>query len=57
MRRSGIVDLVATNESAIQQVAELLVEGFARNWPYAWPDMKSALEEVRSGSTSLASGI
>ena len=42
-----IVDLVSTNESAIQQVAELLVEGFATNWPYAWPDMKSALEEVR----------
>jgi aminoglycoside 6'-N-acetyltransferase I len=42
-----IVDLVSTNESAIQQVAELLVEGFATNWPYAWPDMESALEEVR----------
>lgn len=42
-----IVDLVPTNESAIQQVAALLVEGFATNWPYAWPDMESALEEVR----------
>ena len=42
-----IVDLVSTNESAIQQVAALLVEGFARNWPDAWPDMESALEEVR----------
>jgi len=42
-----IVDLVSTNESAIQQVAELLVEGFATNWPDAWPDMESALEEVR----------
>jgi aminoglycoside 6'-N-acetyltransferase I len=42
-----IVDLVSTNESAIQQVAELLVEGFATNWPYAWPDIESALEEVR----------
>jgi len=41
-----IVDLVSTNESAIQQVAALLVEGFARNWPDAWPDMESALEEV-----------
>jgi aminoglycoside 6'-N-acetyltransferase I len=41
-----IVDLVSTNESAIQQVAELLVEGFATNWPAAWPDMESALEEV-----------
>jgi aminoglycoside 6'-N-acetyltransferase I len=42
-----IVDLVSTNESAIQQVATLLVEGFATNWPDAWPDMESALEEVR----------
>jgi aminoglycoside 6'-N-acetyltransferase I len=42
-----IVDLVSTNESAIQQVAAFLVEGFARNWPDAWPDMESALEEVR----------
>jgi aminoglycoside 6'-N-acetyltransferase I len=42
-----IVDLVSTNESAVQQVAELLVEGFATNWPDAWPDMESALEEVR----------
>jgi aminoglycoside 6'-N-acetyltransferase I len=42
-----IVDLVSTNESAIQQVAALLVEGFATNWPDAWPEMESALEEVR----------
>jgi aminoglycoside 6'-N-acetyltransferase I len=41
-----IIDLVSTNESAIQQVTELLVEGFATNWPFAWPDMESALEEV-----------
>ena len=42
-----IIDLVSTDESAVQQVAALLVEGFAENWPYAWPDMESALEEVR----------
>jgi len=42
-----IVDLVSTNESAIQQVATMLVESFAVNWPYAWPDLESALEEVR----------
>ncbi len=30
-----IVDLVSTNELTIQQVAALLVEGFARNWPDA----------------------
>lgn len=48
-----IIDLVSTDESAIQQVAGLLVEGFAENWPDAWPDMESALEEVRE---SLESG-
>jgi aminoglycoside 6'-N-acetyltransferase I len=42
-----IVDLLSTDEPAIQQVAALLVEGFAKNWPNAWPDMESALEEVR----------
>jgi aminoglycoside 6'-N-acetyltransferase I len=42
-----IVDLVSTNESAIQQVAALVVEGFATNWPNAWPKMESALLEVR----------
>src|SRR6266699_5679308 len=48
-RRSGmrIVDLVSTNESAIQQVAAMLVESFAVNWPDAWPDLESALDEVR----------
>ncbi len=28
-----IIDLVSTDEPAIQQVAALLVEGFAENWP------------------------
>lgn len=27
--------------------AELLVEGFREHWPAAWPDLGSALEEVR----------
>ena len=43
----NIVDLRSDDESAISQVAMLLVEGFAANWPEAWPDMESALEEVR----------
>src|SRR6266568_4762477 len=43
----NIVDLRSDDESAISQVATLLVEGFAANWPEAWPDMESALEEVR----------
>src|SRR5947209_13197300 len=42
-----IVDLHAEDEATIRQVAALLVEGFAVNWPQAWPDLESALEEVR----------
>jgi aminoglycoside 6'-N-acetyltransferase I len=42
-----IVDLHSEDESAIRQVAALLVEGFAANWPEAWPDLKSAIEEVQ----------
>ncbi|HEU5382901.1 MAG TPA: GNAT family N-acetyltransferase [Ktedonobacteraceae bacterium] len=41
-----IVDLQAENESAILQVAAMVVEGFAANWPESWPDLASALEEV-----------
>jgi aminoglycoside 6'-N-acetyltransferase I len=48
-----IVDLHAGDESAIRQVAALLVEGFAANWPEAWPDLDSAVEEVRE---SFAAG-
>ena len=42
-----IVDLVPHNESAIQQVAALLVSGFAEHYPEAWPDHESAVNEVR----------
>ncbi len=42
-----IADLSAADESGIQQAAELLVEGFKEHWPDAWPDMDSALAEVR----------
>lgn len=42
-----IIDLDANNEAAIQQTASLLVQGFREHWPKAWPDQKSALEEVR----------
>lgn len=34
-------------ENFIYQVATLLVESFQENWPDAWPDMDSALQEVR----------
>ena len=42
-----IVDLDASNEEAVRQAAALLVEGFKEHWPDAWPNMESALEEVR----------
>ena len=48
-----IVDLRSDDEAAIRQVAALLVEGFATNWPEAWPNLESALEEVRE---SFAAG-
>ena len=38
-----MIKLDPTDESSIQQVAALLVEGFATNWPGAWPDLESGL--------------
>lgn len=43
-----VVDLRADDEEAIRQAAGLLVEGFKEHWPHAWPEMGSALQEVRS---------
>lgn len=42
-----IVDLHPGDEQIIQQAAAILVEGFKEHWPDAWPDVESALEEVR----------
>jgi aminoglycoside 6'-N-acetyltransferase I len=42
-----IVDLRADNRVAIHQVAALLVDGFAANWPEAWPDLDTARKEVQ----------
>lgn len=42
-----ITDLLADDAQAIEQVAAILVESFREHWPDAWPDMASALEEVR----------
>jgi aminoglycoside 6'-N-acetyltransferase I len=42
-----IIDLDPADENAIQQIATMLVEGFREHWPDAWPDMESALKEVR----------
>src|SRR5260370_7363114 len=48
-----IVDLRSDDESAIRQVAALLVEGFATNWPGSWSAVESGLGEVRE---SFAAG-
>ena len=42
-----ITDLRPGDEPKIQQVARLIVEGFKEHWPDAWPDLKSALQEVQ----------
>ena len=41
-----IQDLTAGDESAIQQVAMLLIEGFRDHWPEAWPTLEEAVQEV-----------
>lgn len=43
----SIVDLQSQDEATMRQTAVLLVEGFAANTPEAWPDVESALAEVR----------
>jgi hypothetical protein len=47
MPRFHITDLDPADEPAIHHIAEILVAGFKRHWPRAWPDLASALEEVR----------
>jgi aminoglycoside 6'-N-acetyltransferase I len=42
-----ITTLSREDEAAIQQCAALLIEGFLRQGPAAWPDMAAALAEVR----------
>ena len=42
-----IADLVPSDEQAIQQIAAMLITAFREHWPEAWPDLESALEEVR----------
>ena len=43
----NIIDLQHDNQEYIHQAAQLLVEGFKTHWPNAWPDLDSAIEEVR----------
>lgn len=42
-----IVDLDCRDEARVRAVAELLWEGFREAYPGAWPDLVSALTEVR----------
>ncbi len=42
-----ITDLTPDDDVLIRQAAAALVEGFQEHWPAAWPDLDSALEEVR----------
>lgn len=42
-----IEPLRTDDEDALRQAAELLVEGFRDDWPDAWPDLESALDEAR----------
>ena len=39
--------LRAEDRKAVEQVASLLLEGFKEHHPTAWPDMESALKEVK----------
>ncbi|MDX2162019.1 MAG: GNAT family N-acetyltransferase [bacterium] len=41
-----IQDLMPQDESAIRQVAQMLVDGFRQHWPDAFPTLEDALEEV-----------
>ncbi|GAB4523536.1 MAG: aminoglycoside N-acetyltransferase AAC(6')-Ii [Anaerolineae bacterium] len=42
-----IQTLGTEHDTLIQQTAALLMEAFREHWPSAWPDMSSAVEEVR----------
>lgn len=41
-----IEPLRADDEAALRDAAELLFDGFREDWPNAWPDLESALEEA-----------
>src|SRR5262245_59148679 len=47
-----IIDLTPENLTAVQQTAELLVDGFSDTGSTAWPDLETALSEVRESFES-----
>jgi aminoglycoside 6'-N-acetyltransferase I len=43
-----LIDNLSPDDApAIEQAAQLLVDGFREHWPKAWPTLADALEEVR----------
>lgn len=43
-----LITLTPDHELAIHQAAEILTFAFREHWPESWPDMDSALQEVRA---------
>ena len=43
----NIIDLLPTHQTAIEQVANLIVESFREHYPEAWPDLNSARAEIQ----------
>jgi aminoglycoside 6'-N-acetyltransferase I len=41
-----IVEREREDQDAVQQAANLLVQGFREHWPNAWPDEESTKQEV-----------
>lgn len=46
-----IINLPGDDTTLIQQVAELLFEGFQEHWSDAWPNINAALKEVHESLT------
>lgn len=41
-----IIDLAEVDQQGRRQAAQILFEGFMKNWPEAWPTLEDALKEV-----------
>jgi aminoglycoside 6'-N-acetyltransferase I len=42
-----VVEFPSCEERAVREAAQLLVNGFREHWPEAWPDLETAVGEVR----------
>ena len=47
-----IVDLDGSDPGRVRELASMLFEAFKEHWPSAWPDLESALREVRESLQS-----